>query len=234
MLEADSRVKIYLSRVIFEAGRTEEAASIVNSLVAEDYPFAPDDRQLVITIWQSLISPLRMALMAVKEAPPPCANMHVAVQKLNGLLRTRIDEIINILTRSLIPNAADEESKGHFLKALADFQRYNLECAEMTEVPKIANESRQNYLKAIDILKALPQPKMDLLLATQLNIGILLGDFFDQKAKAIELLTQQHHELSVSLEKYPEDIRAKIREIGELMLSNIERWKPKSNEEEDA
>jgi hypothetical protein len=138
------------------------------------------------------------------------------------------------LSKSLIPNASDEESKGHFLKALADFQRYHAECAEIAEIPRIANESRQNYLKAIDLLKALPQPRMDLLFAAQLNIGILLGDYFDQKAKAIELLTQQHHELSVSLEKYPEDIRAKIREIGETMMSNIERWKPKGDEEEDS
>jgi hypothetical protein len=233
MLDADSRVKIYLARVVFEAGRAEDAATIVNSLVADDYPFQTDDRFLIVNIWQALIGPLRMAIMSVKEAPPPCANMHLAIQTLQELLHTRLTEIIGILTKTLIPNAQDEETKSLFLKALADFHRYTLECVDVTEVPRIANESRQTYLKAIDILKVLPQQKVELLMSAYLNFAILLADYFDQKPKAIDMLSQHHHDLSVSMEKYPEDVRGKIREIADMMLANIERWKPKGTEEED-
>jgi hypothetical protein len=63
-------------------------------------------------------------------------------------------------------------------------------------------------------------------MSAQLNFAILLADYLDQKKKALEMLTQSHHDLSVSLEKYPEDRRAKLRDIIALMSENIDRWKP--------
>jgi hypothetical protein len=226
MFQADLRVRVYLLRVIFEAGRAEDSAQIIKSLVENDYTFQSEERNLVIAVWQSCLTPLRLAVLNIRDAPHPNANLGVAVTTIQENLRNRLSEMIGILGSHLLPRTSDEEVRAFYLKALADLQRYQLDCVERTAIPALASESRQNYVRAIELFKGLAQPRVELLMSAQLNFAILLADFLDQKKKALEILAQCHHDLSVSLEKYTEDRRTKLRDIMALMTENIDRWKP--------
>jgi hypothetical protein len=226
MFQVDLRVRVYLLRVFFEAGRADDAVRIIKSLVDSDYTFQNDERHLIVGVWQSCVTPLRMAVLNIRDAPHPNANLSVAADTIQADLRRRLSEMIGIIGGHLLPRTGDDEVRAFYLKALADFQRYQLDCVERAAIPTLASESRQNYAKAVELLKVLPQPRVELLMSAQLNFAILLADYLDQKKKALEMLTQSHHDLSVSLEKYPEERRAKLRDIITLMSENIDRWKP--------
>ena len=232
MFEADNRVKIYLANVIFEAGKTSDAAEIVRQLFEEKYIFQKDDRMLVINIWLSLINPKRTAILNMREIQKPNENVPLAVQEMTTIVKKELDEIIDLVSNQFLKtDHLEDDVKAVFLRYLADFQRYKLDCVEMHEIPQLGSESRANYVKALDIFKSQQNPNTEFLMSTYLNYCILLADYLDQKVKAIDILSQHHHDLYVSLEKYPPDVRVKIQDLIDLMAENIQRWKPSQDEE---
>lgn len=232
MFEADNRVNIYLAHVIYDAGQAEDAANIIRQLVDSKYTFQPEDRMLVINVWLSIINPHRSAILNIKDIPKPCDNIDLAVTQMVDILNQRLDEIISIIKTHILPQLADEEGKAMYYKYLADFERYKLDCVDSSQIPQISSESRAYYVKTIDILKGQQSKYIELLMSTYLNFCILLGDHLNMKDKALETLTQQHHELSVTLEKYPMEIRQRLQDLIDLMAENIQRWKPQ--QENDA
>lgn len=226
MFEADNRVNIYLAHVLYDAGRANDAANIMRQLVDAKYTLQPEDRILVINIWLSIINPHRSAILNIKDIPKPCDNIQTAVTQIVDILNQRLDEIINIIKTQILPQINDEEGKAVYYKYLADFERYKLSCIDSSQVPQLASDSRAHYVKTIDILKNQQNKNIELLMSTYLNFSILLGDHLNLKDKALETLTQQHHELSVTIEKYPMEIRQNLQDLIDLMAENIQRWKP--------
>jgi hypothetical protein len=220
---ASPNVKMYLLRVIFEAGCNEDAAHLIKTLCNEDFTFLTDSRSLLISVWQAVLTPLRIAIMNVKESPGPHSS--VVLRTLEELLKDRISEFIELLTQRILPKATSEEDVAIYTLTLADFQRYQLETIEREGIPALANESRQNYVRAIEMLKALSQSRLDTVMLANVNYAILLADYLLQRKKAIELLTGHHHTLTVSMDKYSDELRAQLKDVVALMTENITRWK---------
>lgn len=228
--ESDTKVKLYLARVIYDAGRPDEASEIIRSLMKDNYAFHGEECNLLLSVWTDLIKPLRMALVNLEDMDQPNDHIPMVIDELKSKLNDRLDEIILLLSKTFIGQVTEEEQRGKYLKSLADFQRYKLDCVDASEIPEVAAAARENYMRAIDIFRTLPQQCAELLTASELNYAILLADYCNEKKKAIGLMEKGFSTLSVSLEKYPEDIRGKMKELMDLMAFNIERWKPKDSE----
>lgn len=230
MFEADTKVKLYLARVIYDAGRPNEASDILRSVMKDNYAFHADEFGMIISIWTDLIKPLRLSIVNLEDMEQPNDHIPGVIAELKVKLNELLDEIILLLSKTFVPQATEEEQRGRYLKALADFERYKLECIDESEILEVAGSARENYLKAIDTFKTLPQQCAELLTASELNYAILLADYLNEKKKAVGLMEKGFSSLSVSLEKYPEDIRGRMKELLDLMAANIERWKPKESE----
>ncbi|EAY19078.1 14-3-3 protein [Trichomonas vaginalis G3] len=225
MFEADNRVKMFLSRAIFEAGQVTDASKIVKSLAEANYPFTNEDKTLIVDIYEALVVPLRTAVMNIDNGLEPDSSVQSALQELKTLLLTGTDDIINIIQKNILPTCDTDESRANFLKAQADFQRYRVISLPAEKMAEAAEQSQQSYKKAQDVLNIMPNPPIDLSLKLQLNQAILLADFLGQKDKAIEDITQLRKDTSSSFEKYSDDIKPKINEIIDLMDENLSIWK---------
>ena len=224
MFEADARVKCYLARVVFDAGRVQEAAAIIKSLIEAKYTFQSEDRNLVIAIWRELINPLRYAICALENCRKPNEHMAMPATTLKNTLLQRLNEVLGVIESFV--GQVTEVTKGNYLKTLADFQRYKLECLGKSEGHEIAHNCRENYQKAIEIFRKFSQECGELLIGSQLNLSILLAEYLDQRKKAYDIVSELHHSLSISIEKYPEEMRGRLRNMLIVMQSNCEKWKP--------
>jgi hypothetical protein len=130
-----------------------------------------------------------------------------------------------VVTKCILPKTTDEEDVAMYTLNIADFQRYQLETVELEAVPGLANESRQNYIRAIELLKAFPQALLATLMKANLNYAILMAEHLMQRKRAIELLTQHHRTLTLSFDKYPDDLRVQIKDVMALMVDAMTRWK---------
>ena len=224
MFEADNRVKMFLARSLFEAGRNDDAADIIKNLNSANFAFSDDDKSLIINIWMSIISPLRVAIMNIQEDAQPGDAINTAIQSLKDILLTKSEEIINLVKTAVIPSAETDELRAKYTKYLADFIRYKLICVPPDQIEKIANESKQLYQKALDTLHVMQTPPPDLEYKIILNNSILLVDGFGQRDQAIETISEARKEMGVSFEKYSDEMKPKIQEIMDLMDENLKIW----------
>jgi hypothetical protein len=82
-----------------------------------------------------------MAIMNVKEESPPNANMGVALVTRPEDIRNHLTEIIEIISKRMIPRATDDETHALHLKTLAD-------CVDASEIPAIGSGCRPNDVQA--------------------------------------------------------------------------------------
>lgn len=225
MFEADNRVKLYLAHVIYDAERYNDAADIVRQLVESKYIVPAEDRMLLVNIWLGIINPHRTAILNIKDMKSS-DHLHLALSEISETLNKLLDEIIEIIQMQIISQSIEEEGKAIYYKFLADFQRYKLDCVDSSQIPQIASDSKNNYTKALTIFQGQATHNAELIFSTNLNLSILLADYLDQKDKALEILNQQHTELSMSIEKYPLEQRNRMQDLVDLMSENIQRWKP--------
>ena len=227
MFEADVRVKCYLARVIFDAGRPQEAASMILSLSEANYDFQGEDQTLVVTIWKDLISPLRYAIAELVDTK---GHAPTAVASLKDALNKRLDEGIKFLS-AFSASAADDKTRGVFLKTLGDFKRYKIDCVSGGEGRALGASAKENYQDAIETFRSLHQQCTELRVATQLNLAILMAEYLDDRRRACEALEKLHHDLTLSVDKYPEETRVRLNELRGLMEDNLKKWKPSDEAE---
>ena len=225
MNEQEIRAKYYVAKVLFESGRVDDALNAVSALLDAKYTFQGAEREFLISMWQYQITPFRDAISQMNDLGKSQEHIRIVTKSLKSRMNEKIDDIIQTLSTHLVPNSSDEETKGVFLKALADFQRYKLESADRDSMNNLVSESRQNYIKAIDILRNLPECPAELLMSCQLNYAILLADHLDQRKKAVDLVTQNMQTLSETIDKLSEERREAASDLMELMQANLERWK---------
>jgi len=224
MFEVDNRVKLYLARVLYESGRFDDASSMMKTLIDAKYNFSEDDFHLVVSIWQAMISPIRIGIMNMKDDISTYPKMKLAIDSLIRELRTKIDEIIGFTKAFILPSLESDESKSIFYKHYADFLRYSLPTLTADEIMNAAMESKSFYEKALDVIRVMTKPHFDLKLSIILNHSILLADYLSQKQKAVDTITELKKETKQSFEKYPDEIKPRISTILELMDDNLKRW----------
>ncbi|KAH0785481.1 14-3-3 protein [Histomonas meleagridis] len=227
-MEIDENVKAYLAGIIYDAGRAQDSADILLELLEAKYTFQNSDAQLFISVWSDLISPLRIAILNMKD---DLGEQSSAIKELKNVLNEKLNQIINILQDIFIPLAQDELTQASYIKKLADFQRYKIECYDGEEKKTLSNESQKNYKKTLTILDNFHENiRNELNISTELNYAILLADYLDQRQTAEETLTRISNELENSISKYPEKERSKIQDYIDIMKENLARWNAKDNE----
>jgi hypothetical protein len=218
----NSHIKLFVLRVTANAGCSTAAASIVNSMREEDIALLSEDIRLVISVWQSVVTPLRVGIQRVRETGGP--HCEVAVRPLCDELRERLSSAIETIT-AILGGELGRDTRALLIKTIADFQRYKLETIEAGEVPALANESRQNYLRVLEVLGSPTPENVEIMASTQLNHAILLAEYLRQRGRAIALLAENHNKLSASLGKYSDQIRDAVTEIIGVMGETLEKYK---------
>ena len=225
MEEADSRVKTYLANVIYDAGKIEDSADILRKLIDTKFTFGEDEKSLFLKVWSGMILPIRLAIQNIEDSSPSSANMEIAINSLKEKLKGLLDEAIDITSSVIIPRTDSDEQRSNYTKRLADFLRYRVPCLPLEEREKAASDSKMAYEKALEILKVMPNPPIDLSYKIRVNYSILKWEFLDEKEEAFNTLTEMKKEAEGSIEKYSDELKQKIREVIEVMNQNLEIWK---------
>lgn len=225
MEEADSRVKTYLANVIYDAGKIEDSADILRKLIDTKFTFGEDEKSLFLKVWSGMISPIRLAIQNIEDCVPSGTNMDIAVNSLKEKLKVLLDEAIDIISSIVIPRTDNDEVRSGYTKKLADFLRYRVPCLPPEEREKAAEDSKMAYEKALDILKVISCPPIDLCYKIRLNYCILKWEFLNEKEEAFNTVIDMKKEAENSIEKYNDELKQKIKEIIEIMNQNLELWR---------
>ena len=224
MFEADNRVKLYLIRVLHESGRHQDSSLIIKSLIESNFIFVEEDFHLIISVWQSIINPLRIAIINVNELISNENHYSLANLELKNQLNLKLTEFIEYLKTSIIPKAESDETKAIFYKHLGDFQRYKLICINEDEKKTISFESKTSYEKSLDIIRVMAKPQIELKTTIILNLSILNANYLNLKQKSIDTINELKKETKQSFEKFSEELKPKMQNLIDLMEENLLTW----------
>ena len=135
--------------------------------------------------------------------------------------------IINLIETKYLPNEKENESRGNYLKTLADYYRYLIEFTEVSKKKQLIENCKKYYLEAETILNGfscLNENKIGLLL----NYSVFCYEILEDHKEAIKIAKsavlkfeekQKKFNINSNDEKYKDSFK-----IYELMKDNLKTW----------
>lgn len=135
--------------------------------------------------------------------------------------------IINLIETKYLPNEKENESRGNYLKTLADYYRYLIEFTEVSKKKQLIENCKKYYLEAETILNGfscLNENKIGLLL----NYSVFCYEILEDHKEAIKIAKsavlkfeekQKKFNINSNDEKYKDSFK-----IYESMKDNLKTW----------
>ena len=105
-------------------------------------------------------------------------------------LRDICQDILDLLDKNLLPNAASGESKVFYLKMKGDYHRYKAEFATQEDRKEAAENSLVAYTKANDIAQNELPPTHPIRLGLALNFSVFYYEILNTPERACRLAKQ--------------------------------------------
>ncbi|KAL3116701.1 hypothetical protein niasHT_000779 [Heterodera trifolii] len=218
------------ARFAEETGRFGDMAQSMKQVVELDAKLNESERKSLAVAYRKAVAGQRYAWRAIstfleKGNDATERQLEMTKELLNKIERDveeKCREIVDLLDRLLLKEAANDEAKVFYLKLKADHFRYLAETrAENTDV---VEKSKQAYQEAFDMAKDKLSPLHPTRLTVALNFAILLFEVQNLPAEACQLATQAYEDAFNEKKSKPEAACPDSVTIMELLQDNLEYW----------
>jgi 14-3-3 protein epsilon len=139
-------------------------------------------------------------------------------------LRDICQDILDLLDKNLLPNAASGESKVFYLKMKGDYHRYKAEFATQEDRKEAAENSLVAYTKANDIAQNELPPTHPIRLGLALNFSVFYYEILNTPERACRLAKQAFDDAIAELDTLNEDTYKDSTLIMQLLRDNLTLW----------
>ncbi|XDV42255.1 hypothetical protein PO909_010959 [Leuciscus waleckii] len=145
-------------------------------------------------------------------------------EKVEGELRDICNEVLGLLSKYLIENSTNPESKVFYLKMKGDYFRYLAEVASGDDRKDTITNSQGAYQDAFDISKKEMQPTHPIRLGLALNFSVFFYEILNSPEQACALAKQAFDEAIAELDTLNEDSYKDSTLIMQLLRDNLTLW----------
>lgn len=157
--------------------------------------------------------------------------MRAYVKKLEEELVNLCKDMLNLITKHLIPKARraeSAESEVFYLKLQGDYFRYVAEVGEGDRLEKATERALDSYNKALEKVEesgmnAADPTKLGLLL----NFSVFCHETIDQKDQALEMATGAYEEALAEINSLDKGKAQEAATILDFIRENINQWNKK-------
>uniref|UniRef100_A0A6Q2ZLX9 14-3-3 domain-containing protein n=1 Tax=Esox lucius TaxID=8010 RepID=A0A6Q2ZLX9_ESOLU len=139
-------------------------------------------------------------------------------------LRDICNDVLGLLSKYLIENAPNAESKVFYLKMKGDYYRYLAEVASGEDKKETISNSQHSYQEAFDISKSEMQPTHPIRLGLALNFSVFFYEILNSPEKACSLAKQAFDDAIAELDTLSEDSYKDSTLIMQLLRDNLTLW----------
>uniref|UniRef100_A0A8C9VPY8 Tyrosine 3-monooxygenase/tryptophan 5-monooxygenase activation protein, theta polypeptide b n=1 Tax=Scleropages formosus TaxID=113540 RepID=A0A8C9VPY8_SCLFO len=139
-------------------------------------------------------------------------------------LREICNDVLELLSKYLIPNATNAESQVFYLKMKGDYYRYLAEVATGQDKKVTIENSQEAYQQAFDISKREMQPTHPIRLGLALNFSVFFYEILNSPEQACTLAKQAFDEAIAELDTLNEDSYKDSTLIMQLLRDNLTLW----------
>uniref|UniRef100_A0A6Q2Z8C3 14-3-3 domain-containing protein n=1 Tax=Esox lucius TaxID=8010 RepID=A0A6Q2Z8C3_ESOLU len=134
------------------------------------------------------------------------------------------NDVLELLTKYLIENSTNAESKVFYLKMKGDYYRYLAEVASGDDKTATIDNSQEAYQQAFDISKKEMDPTHPIRLGLALNFSVFFYEILNSPEKACSLAKQAFDDAIAELDKLNEESYKDSTLIMQLLRDNLTLW----------
>ena len=228
---------VYLSKLYEKAQSFEKMISAINKFINLDPKLTKDERNILSAGYKDILFDKRenwkfLNSMERKETKKKSKQV-IYIQEIKKHIENEIKKVVEniheLLDKSLIPNCEDIESKIFYMRLKADHYRY---LCEISKEKDLLEKAEKIYKEAYDIaLKELPHINNERI-GLCLNLALFYYEIKGDKKEGYRIAKNCFEESMKYLEEIEKFKSKDVLMLIQLLKENLIFWSSEMNEDE--
>ncbi|CEJ81675.1 Putative 14-3-3 family protein [[Torrubiella] hemipterigena] len=225
--------KTFLARLCEQAERYDEMVTYMKEVAKLGGELTVDERNLLSVAYKNVVGTRRASWRIIssieQKEESKGSDKHVPTikeyrQKIELELEKVCQDVLDVLSESLIPNAATGESKVFYHKMKGDYHRYLAEFASGEKRKDAATDAHEAYKSATDVAQTELTPTHPIRLGLALNFSVFYYEILNSPDRACHLAKQAFDDAIAELDSLSEESYRDSTLIMQLLRDNLTLW----------
>jgi 14-3-3 protein epsilon len=229
---ADREDNVYKSKLAEQAERYDEMVEFMKRVAALDEELTVEERNLISVAYKNVIGARRaswriISSMESKEESSGDSTIELTRQyrhKVEKELKDICHDVLDVLSKHLIPSATTGESKVFYNKMKGDYYRYLAEFATGNDRTEAAENSLIAYKAASDIATSDLATTHPIRLGLALNFSVFYYEILNSPDRACQLAKKAFDDAIAELDTLSEESYKDSTLIMQLLRDNLTLW----------
>lgn len=225
---------VYRAKLAEQAERYEEMVSYMKDVASLGVELTVEERNLLSVAYKNVIGAKRSAWRIVSSIEQKEESKDAESSKLAFTRQYRIEvekelnvvskDVLEVLSKHLLPAASTAESKVFYYKMQGDYYRYLAEFATGDERKSVSENSLVAYKSASDVALAELAPTHPIRLGLALNFSVFYYEILNAPDRACQLAKAAFDEAIAELDTLSEESYRDSTLIMQLLRDNLTLW----------
>ncbi|MBN3319374.1 1433T protein, partial [Atractosteus spatula] len=227
----DKTELIQKAKLAEQAERYDDMAASMKEVTEQGAELSNEERNLLSVAYKNVVGARRSAWRVISSIEQKTEGSDKKLQmvkeyreKVESELREICNDVLGLLSKYLIANSTNPESKVFYLKMKGDYYRYLAEVAAGDDKKSTIENSQGAYQEAFDISKKEMQPTHPIRLGLALNFSVFYYEILNSPEQACALAKQAFDEAIAELDTLNEDSYKDSTLIMQLLRDNLTLW----------
>jgi 14-3-3 protein epsilon len=232
-MTASREDSVYLAKLAEQAERYEEMVENMKAVTSLGEELTVEERNLLSVAYKNVIGARRASWRIVSsiEQKEESKGNDVQVglikeyrQKIEAELAKICEDILEVLSKHLIPSAQSGESKVFYYKMKGDYHRYLAEFSTGDKRKESADKSLESYQSASEIANVELPPTHPIRLGLALNFSVFYYEILNSPDHACHLAKLAFDDAIAELDTLSEESYKDSTLIMQLLKDNLTLW----------
>mmetsp|Transcript_69116 Transcript_69116/g.202380 ORF Transcript_69116/g.202380 Transcript_69116/m.202380 type:complete len:257 (+) Transcript_69116:121-891(+) len=223
---------IFMARLAEQAERYEDMVEYMKRVAGMGAELSADERNLFSVAYKNAVGARRQAWRAVTTLEAREATKGPAILELLRQYKVKVEkelsgscrDIIEVLSRDLLPKATGSEAKVFLMKLKGDYHRYLAEFASDDMHSRLAQEAHDAYKSASEIAISELPPTHPVRLGLALNFSVFYYEVYCSPETACMLAKSAFDDAMNVMDNLDEDQFKDSAQIMQLLRDNLSLW----------
>lgn len=223
---------VYMAKVSEQTERFEDMLSYMKQVVSQGGDLSVEERNLLSVAYKNSVGSRRTAwraLEAIEQREESKGGKHThLIQDAKRKVKEEIDrfcnDVISLISNSIIQNCQSAESRVFFLKMKGDYHRYLAECSSGEAQSKIAQDGLKAYTEATEAGANELKKTNPIRLGLALNFSVFYYEILNNPTQACSLAKQAFDDAIAEIEELNDDEYKDSTTIMQLIRDNLTLW----------
>ena len=225
----DRETLVYKAKLAEQADRFDDMVQDMKEVAKQPSELTVEERNLLSVAYKNVIGSRRaswriLTSIELKGDPDKVQIIKDYKEKIETELFEICNDILSIITQSLVPNSTSDEAKVFYWKMKGDYHRYLSEFQAAEVRAASADAALEAYQSASEIAAADLPPTHPIRLGLALNFSVFYYEILNNPVKACQIAKAAFDDAIAELDTLNEESYKDSTLIMQLLRDNLTLW----------